>query len=118
MLLEDTDSIGAMDPSPDLQLLRCGKDKNGNLTGDIASKQQLGKLKQYVKTLLENMVDSISAGDTKANPYTRGTSFNACTFCPYGDICHKESVQDRRNYKAVKAPQFWEQIEKEVADHG
>lgn len=118
LLLEDTDSIAAMDPSPDLQLLRCGKDKNGNLTGDIASKQQLGKLKQYVMTLLENMVDSISAGDTKANPYTRGTSFNACTFCPYGDICHKECVQDRRNYKAVKAHQFWEQIEKEVADHG
>lgn len=118
LLLEDSDSVAAMDPSEDLQLLSCSKNKNGQLTGDIASRQQLGILKKYVMKLLGNMVDSIARGEINANPYTRGTSFNACTFCPYGNICHKETVQGRRNYKAMKPTQFWEAVEKEVGDHG
>ena len=118
LLLEDSDAIAAMDPSPDLQLLRCGVDKNGQLTGDIASRQQMRILKSYVFHLLENMVNSIAQGETVADPYTRGTSYNACTFCPYGNICHKDTVENRRNYKAIKAAQFWEDVYREVENHG
>ena len=118
LLLSDEASLAAMDPSEDMALLHCARDKNGNLTGDVADRQQLGLLKRYIMGLLGKMVDEIASGDIQANPYTRGTSFNACTFCPYGNICHRETVTGRRNYKAVKAGQFWEDVRREVDSDG
>jgi LSD1 subclass zinc finger protein len=64
------------------------------------------------------MVDEIASGCVNPNPYTRGASHDACTFCPYGQICHRENVQERRNYKAISAQKFWDDIAKEVADNG
>ena len=57
-------------------------------------------------------------GDVKANPYSRGTSHNACAFCPYGSICHPDTVEGRRNYKAMSSQRFWEEIGKEMQKHG
>jgi ATP-dependent helicase/DNAse subunit B len=75
-------------------------------------------LKDYVMTLLGNMVDEIASGNVSPNPYTRGTSHNACTFCPYGTVCHKETVAGRRNYQRMEAQRFWEEIGKEGAANG
>ena len=71
-------------------------------------------LKGYVFALLGKMVDDISSGCVEPNPYTRGTSHNACTFCPYGAICHRDEVPGRRNYKTMTAQRFWEEIGKEM----
>lgn len=87
--------------------------KDGTISGDIATSEQLKLLKKYVFSLLKDMVDEIASGELDANPYTRGTSYNACKFCPYGEICHPEYVEGRRNYAAVSAKDFWETIEKE-----
>ena len=74
-------------------------------------------LRQYIYRVLGKMVDDIASGNIEPNPYTRGTSHDACTFCPYGAICHKEQVVGRRNYKAMNAQRFWEEVQKEV-HHG
>lgn len=73
-------------------------------------------LKNYVMKLLRDMVEDIASGRVEANPYTRGTSHNACSFCPYGAICRKETVLGRRNYKTMTAQRFWEEIGKERDD--
>jgi len=52
------------------------------------------------------------------NPYTRGSSHSACAYCPYGAVCHKEQVAGRRNYEAMKAERFWQEIGKEMNPHG
>jgi hypothetical protein len=52
------------------------------------------------------------------NPYTRGSSFNACTYCPYGRICHSAYVEGRRDYKTMTAQRFWEEMEKEMNGRG
>ena len=75
-------------------------------------------LKRYVFALLGHMVDEIASGNVTPKPYTRGSSHNACTFCPYGAICHPEAVEERRNYKAMSAQQFWKDVEREVSQHG
>ena len=75
-------------------------------------------MKGYVFALLGKMVDDIASGCVTANPYTRGGRHNACAFCPYGDICHSDSVDGRRDYAAMSAQKFWEEIEKEVNRHG
>ena len=92
--------------------------KDGTISGELANKDQLDALKQYIFKLLGRMVDEIASGCVKPNPYTRGTSHNACSYCPYGSICHKTKVEGRRNYKAMTAQRFWEEIEKEVTENG
>lgn len=117
LLLADSDSLEAMDPSEDMAILCCKRKKDGTLTGDVADRAQMKVLKKYLRRLLKNMVDEIASGNVTPNPYTRGTSHNACTFCPYGAVCHPDSVSDRRNYKTMSQQSFWESVEKEVG-HG
>ena len=92
--------------------------KDGVLSGNLADSKQLANLKKYVFHILGKLVDEIASGNITPNPYTRGGNNNPCTYCPYGAICHAQTVQERRNFKAITANQFWEQVEKEVADHG
>lgn len=118
LLLEDDVSLSAMDPDEKMSRLCCSRRKDGTLTGDLASRDQLKQLKDYVFTVLAGMVEEISAGIVDPNPYTRGSSHNACTFCPYQSVCHMESVPGRRNYKAMSSQRFWEEIAKVVRSHG
>ena len=118
LLLNDELSLRAMDPDDAMPRLSCKRKKDGTLTGDLANRDQLSKLRQYVFAVLGNMVDEIASGQVEPNPYTRGTSHDACAFCPYGAICHKETVEGRRNYKTMTSQRFWEEIDKEVGSHG
>ncbi len=116
LLLDDELSLQAM--SPDLSRLCCKRTKDGDLTGDLASREQLKLLKKYVFKVLTEMVDEIAAGVVDPDPYTRGENDGACRFCPYGAVCNKDTVAGRRNYKSVTAQRFWEDVEKEVMNDG
>ena len=118
LLLLDELSLNAMDPEESMGRLSCKRKKDGTLTGDLADREQLKMLRKYVFTVLGKMVDEIASGKVEPNPYTRGSSHDACAFCPYGAICHKGSVEGRRNYKTMTAQRFWEEIEQEVKSDG
>ena len=118
LLLEDDDVLQAMDPGDEMSRLCCTRKKDGTLSGDIATREQLQLLENYVFGILGDMVDTIASGDVTPDPYTRGTSHDACAFCPYGAVCHKNTVEGRRNYKAMSADRFWEEVEKEVRHRG
>ena len=118
LILGDKDVLHAMDNSDSYNRLSCKQLKDGSLSGDLADREQFKLLKKYVFLLVGRIVDEIASGNVEPNPYTRGSYHNACSYCPYGMICHKEQVEGRRNYKAIKADQFWEEIRKEVKDHG
>lgn len=118
LLLEDELSLAAMDPEGTMNRLCCTRKKDGTLSGDIASLDQLKQLKQYVFMVLSGMVEEISSGIVEPNPYTRGSSHNACAFCPYQSVCHMDSVTGRRNYKAMASQRFWEEIAKVVRSNG
>ena len=117
LLLEDELSLAAMD-SEDMGRLCCSRKKDGELTGNLASREQLKMLRRYVFQILSGMVDEIASGMVEPNPYTRGSSHDACAWCPYGAVCHSDHVAGRRNYKAMSAQRFWEEVEKAVDDHG
>ena len=118
LLLRDEDALKAMDPTEKMDRLNCKHNKDGELVGDVADRIQLKQLKQYVMALLRRMVDDIASGNVQPNPYTRGTTHDACTFCPYGSVCHKAYVPGRRNYKTMTQERFWEEIGKEVGTDG
>ena len=107
-----------MEPSDEMQRLCCTRKKDGTLAGDLADRGQLNLLKKYVFALLGKLVDEIASVNIEPNPYTRGTSHNACAYCPYGSICHESQAEGRRNYKTVTAQKFWEDVEREVDCHG
>ena len=88
------------------------------MTGDLADREQLKLLRNFLRKLLGELVDDIASGNVQPNPYTRGTSHSACTYCPYGAVCHKEEVEGRRNYKTMSAQRFWEEIGKEMNGNG
>lgn len=118
LLLADEDVLHAMDPDEAMGRLCCTRKKDGSLSGDLADREQLKLLRQYVFGLLTHMVEEIASGNITPNPYTRGASHNACTYCPYGSICHKAQVEGRRNYKTMTSQRFWEEIAREVDRRG
>ena len=118
LLLADEDVLQAMEPSEKPKRLSYTKKKDGSISGDLADRQQLKLLKGYIFTLLGKMVDDIASGCVEPNPYTRGGRHNACAFCPYGAICRQATVEGRRDYAAMSAQKFWEEIEKEMSSRG
>jgi len=118
LLLRNDAVLRAMDPDDAMPRLCCTRKKDGTVTGDLADSSQLKLLRQYMFVLLSRMVDDIASGNVQPNPYTRGTAHNACAFCPYGSICHPDSVEGRRNYKTMEPERFWDEISTEVEHHG
>lgn len=118
LLLSEEEILDAMESESAPNRLPYARQKDGRLSGDLADRAQFRMLKTYVFGLLCKMVDDIASGSVDPNPYTRGSSHNACTFCPYGSICHQEYVEGRRNYKAMTAQRFWEEVAKEVGNRG
>ncbi len=112
LLLSDEAVLQAMDPSEDFIRLNAKRRRDGTVTGDIATHYQFRQLKNYIYKLLKNMVNEIADGNVEPNPYTRGSSHNACRFCPYGAVCYPDYVTGRRNYQAMSSDRFWEEIER------
>ena len=118
LLLRDDAVLQAMEPGADTKRLCCTMTKDGVWKGDLADREQMGMLKTYVFQVLAKLVEDIASGNVEPNPYTRGSSHDACRFCPYGSICHSEELPGRRNYQAMSAEEFWEGIGKEIENHG
>lgn len=117
LILGDDDVVYAMENSDSPTRLSCKRRKDGTVTGDVANRDQFKLLCKYVFRILGKMVDEIASGNVTPNPYTRGSSHNACRFCPYGSVCHAATVEERRNYKMMSSQRFWDEIAKEMSKH-
>lgn len=118
LILSDEAIMEAMEPEGAPARLSAGHNKNGDIIGDVADRDQFRMLRKYVFSILRKLVNEIASGNVAPNPYTRGDSHNACKYCPYGAVCHKSSVAGRRNYQTMKPQRFWDEIAKEVQDNG
>jgi ATP-dependent helicase/nuclease subunit B len=118
LLLQDEVVLQAMQPEGTPKRLDFTVKKDGSITGGVATSEEMDILEKYVMLLLSQIVDDITSGDITANPYTRGSSHNACAYCPYSQICHSEQVEGRRDYAAMKAEEFWDRIRKKVTANG
>lgn len=118
LLLRDERVLAAMENTDAPIRMPYVRKKDGSISGDLADYQQFVLLKKYLYFKLGKMVDEIASGNVEPNPYTRGMSHNACTYCPYGAVCHKNSVAGRRNYQAISESEFWESVQEEVNSNG
>lgn len=117
LLLDDQQVLEAMEPGDKPQRLCYTVSKKG-ISGSLADREQMKLLEGYVFRVLAGLVEDIASGNVEPNPYTRGSSHDACAFCPYGPVCHPASVTGRRQYAAMKAEDFWEKIGEEMERHG
>ncbi len=109
LLLEDSQVIAAMNPEGQKHLTeKCGQ----------ASREQMKLLERYIFRVMGRMVEDIASGNVEPNPYCRGKTHDTCRFCPYGTVCHPDTVTQRRNYKTMTAQRFWEEIGKEMGMDG
>ena len=118
LILNDEHILKAMEPADTPKRMDYKRLRSGEISGDVASSTQFAILKRYVFRLLGKMVDEIASGCVEANPYTRGSSHNACAYCPYSSICHPNDLTGRRNYKTMQPERFWAEIEKEMSTDG
>lgn len=118
LVLNDKDVLSAMEPETPFRRLPCKENKNGDIVGDVADKKQLQKLKKYISMFLSALLDDLSEGNVEPNPYMRGRYSGACVYCPYTSICAQREITGERNYEAVKAEKFWDDIDREVSPHG
>ena len=118
LLLCDDEVLQAMEPGDTPRRMNYTVKKDGSLSGDLADREQLKLLQHYVFRVLGSMVEDIASGNVEPNPYTRGSSHNACAYCPYGPVCHEKYVEGRRNYKTMSAQRFWEEVGKEMNRNG
>ena len=118
LFLREERVLEAMEPENPETRLPVNRKKDGSLSGSLASTAQFRALEGYVFHLLADMVSEIASGNVSPNPYSRGSSFDVCRFCPYGSICHPDDNAQRRNFRALKAQEFWDLVEKEGTVHG
>ena len=118
LLLSYSHVLNAMEHGDNPKRLPYTCRKDGTLSGDLADRQQISMLKSFVFHVVASMVDEIASGNVAPNPYSRGTAHDACTYCPYGSVCHVQDVTGRRNYKAISAEKFWDDVEQEVKNYG
>lgn len=118
LMLADDQVIAASDPDGDQRRLSCKYNSSGVLVGDVADRDQMKLLKNYVFSTVGRLVDEIASGNVSPNPYTRGSYHNACSFCPYSAVCGLNREKERRNYKTMDSSRFWQDVEAEVKRNG
>ena len=118
LILGAEDVLAAMENTESPVRMPYSRKRDGSISGELADHKQFSALREFVFKRVGKMVDEIASGTITPNPYSRGSSFDACTYCPYGSICHKSTVENRRNYRTVSEDVFWENVEKEVDKDG
>ena len=123
MVLSDPVVLKAMEHSaleePHRLPITVKRDKDGhvNLSGSLASAEQLGKLAKYVDKILRDIGREAERGNIDADPYVRTPQETACTYCPYVAACGFEPGRggDHYEYIAKTGPdEFWSAVDASI----
>ena len=93
--------------------------KSGDLSGSLASAAQLGKLGQYVETLLRDIAGEVRRGNIDADPCCHTEEDSPCRYCDWAPACHFQDGRDGDHLTyilPVKPEEFWREIEGKEAD--
>lgn len=119
LLLSEPEVLQAMehDALKAPQYLPVRVNRNGDLSGSIASAAQLGKLGQYIEKLLHQINDEVRQGNIDADPCCHSEEDRVCRFCDWADACHFQDGRDGDHLHyilPVKQEEFWELMERET----
>ena len=112
LVLDDPALLRAMEDSDTPEYLPV-QIRKGEAVGDLATKEQFEQLSGFVTERVSQMTDDMLCGSVKPNPIIRGPLVSSCRYCDYRQTCHQDFCpQDKRYIRAVKAEQFWDEVER------
>ncbi len=120
LLLDDGIILSAMeDSNGNPRYLPFKVKKDGTRSGDLATREEMRALKQYVFETLQRITDEMLSGEVRPNPILRGAGNSACTYCDFAEVCQKDFAKHQeRKLKGITNREFFRNIcKKEVADH-
>jgi len=115
LLLNEPSVLQAMEHTAlsEPQYLPLRVNREGNLSGAVASAAQLGSLSRYVERLLRRVIREVSSGDIDADPTCRSEEDTSCKYCDWAAACHFEDGRDGdrlRYVRPVTQEEFWTEI--------
>lgn len=117
LLLNDALVLQAMERGDRPVYMPFSYDKEGTPKGDLASREQLKQVENFVFQTLADMTDSIACGNVTPYPYDRGERNNACAYCPYHSVCHVDAGCVQKKVRAkISKETFWREMEEK--NHG
>lgn len=70
--------------------------KNGDLTGSLASLEELGFIHKKVNQLIVDMCDNLQNGRIDSAPVKNSRHAQTCDFCDYSDVCSNRKFIEER----------------------
>lgn len=123
LLLQDPRVLQAMEHEALTQprYLPLRVDRDGGISGDIATAAQLGRLGRYVDRLLHRITREMQAGNIDADPYGHSDEDRYCQFCDFAGACHFQDGRDGDHLRYVSkvGPEtFWKQVDEATKSDG
>ena len=123
LLLSEPEVLQAMEhealQSPRFLPVRVNRE--GDVSGALASADQLGRLGQYVERLLHQIAREVRDGNIDADPCCHNEDDSFCKYCDWADACHFQDGRDGDHLHyilPVKPEEFWRQVEEETEGGG
>ena len=123
LLLSEPEVLQAMEhealQSPRFLPVRVNRE--GDVSGALASADQLGRLGQYVERLLHQIAREVRDGNIDADPCCHNEDDSFCKYCDWADACHFQDGRDGDHLHyilPVKPEEFWRQVEEETERGG
>ena len=70
--------------------------KNGELTGKLASLEELGRMHKKINSMVIQMGMELHKGNISHNPIHDKNHKNTCEYCDYQDVCsNRRSIEKR-----------------------
>lgn len=115
LVQSDPDIVQKIDSTLSSIPVSVNRDGSFSKNSSVASREQFAVLGRYVRTKIEKLRSSILEGDAEVAPYELGKK-NACTYCPYTDICgfdRKLPGYEFRRLKNFSDEELWKAFEGE-----
>ena len=96
--------------------LKCGRGANS-----VATAEQLGKLRRYLKLLLREILHEVGSGDISADPWRRTEDDSACRYCAYKSACYLREGAEHDHYRrrgGVNDEEAWAAIDRRLGEEG
>jgi len=123
LLLSEPEVLQAMEhealQSPRFLPVRVNRE--GDVSGALASADQLGRLGQYVERLLHQIAREVRDGNIDADPCCHNEDDSFCKYCDWAAACHFQDGRDGDHLHyilPVKPEEFWRQVEEETERGG
>lgn len=91
--------------------------KNGDLTGQLATLEELGMIHKKVNSLITQMGMDLHMGNIQRNPVKNKNHKSTCDFCDYADVCANVKCINNRIIPDMTDNEVKEILVKEYTDN-